>query len=72
MYLQDLDVVGAILIGFLHIFVSTGYPISHKIIRKCPFMQTALELQNHAKNFVSARSQSPEISNFGNVFAISE
>ena len=51
MYLQDLDVVGVILIGFLHTFVSTGYPISHKIIRKCPFMQTALALQNYAKTF---------------------
>ena len=40
---------GAILIGFLHIFLSTSYPISHKIILKCPFMQTALALQNQAK-----------------------
>ena len=61
----------AILIGFLHIFVSTGYPISHKIILKCPSMQTALSLQNHAKSFFPARTQSPEISNFGNIFAIS-
>ena len=37
-YLPDLDVVGAILIGFLHIFISTGYPISHRIIRKYPFI----------------------------------
>ena len=37
--------------GFLHIFVSTGYPISHKIILKCQFMQTALALQNQSKSF---------------------
>ena len=35
-------------------------------------MQTALALQKHAKSFFSARIQSPEISNFGNIFAISE
>ena len=35
-------------------------------------MQTAVALQNHAKGFFSARTQSPEISNFGNIFAISE
>ena len=29
---QILEVVGAILIGFSHIFISTDYPISHKII----------------------------------------
>ena len=57
---------------FLHIFVSTGHPISHEIIQKCPFMQTALALQNHAKSFFPARTQSAEISNFGNSFAISE
>ena len=58
-YIQSLEhkyevkniVVGAILIGFLHIFASTGYPISHKIILKCSFMQTALALQNHGKIF---------------------
>ena len=35
-------------------------------------MQTALALQNHAKSFFPARTQSSEISNFGNIFAISE
>ena len=35
-------------------------------------MQTALPLQNHAESFFPARTQSPEISNFGNIFAISE
>ena len=65
-------VVGTILIGFLHIFVSAGYPVSHKIILKCPFMQTALAFQTHAESFFPARTQSPEISNFGNIFAISE
>ena len=40
-------VVGAILIRFLHTFVSTGSPFSHKIIQQCPFMQTAPALQNH-------------------------
>ena len=44
-------VVGAVLAGFLHIFVSTGYPVSHKIIQRCPFMQIALRLQNHTKSF---------------------
>ena len=48
---QLLGVVAAILIGFLRIFVSTCYPIPHKIIQKCPFMQTALALQNCAKTF---------------------
>ena len=48
---KTIGVVEAILIGFSHIFISTGYPISHKIIQKCQFMQTALALQNHAKNF---------------------
>ena len=67
-----IGVVGVILIGFLHIFVSTGYPISHKIIQQCPFMLTALALQSHAKSFFPANTQSPEISNFGNIFAISE
>ena len=46
-----IGVVEDILIGFLHIFVSTGYPISHKIFLKCPFMQTTLALQNHGKSF---------------------
>ena len=64
--------VGAILIGVLHIFVFTGDPISHKIIQICPFMQTALAIQNHANSFFPVRTQSPEISNFGNIFAISE
>ena len=58
--------------GFLHIFVSTGCPISHKIIQRCPFMQTALALQNHAESFFPAYTQSPEISNFGNIFAVSK
>ena len=35
-------------------------------------MQTALALQNHAKSSFPARTQSSEISNFGNTFAISE
>ena len=35
-------------------------------------MQTALALQNHSNTFFPARSQSPEVSNFGNIFAISE
>ena len=35
-------------------------------------METALVLQNHAKSFLAARTQSPEISNFDNIFAISE
>ena len=35
-------------------------------------MQTALALQNHGKSFFPASTQSPEISNFGNSFAISE
>ena len=35
-------------------------------------MQTALALQNHAESFFQARTQSPEISNFGNIYAISE
>ena len=70
---QAVGVVGAILIGFLHIFVSTGYPtISRKILQKCQFMQTALALQNHAKSFFPARTQSPKISNFGKIFDISE
>ena len=43
-----IGMVGVILIGFLHIFVSAGYPISHKIILKCPFVQTA---QNRGKSF---------------------
>ena len=64
--------VGAILIDFLHIFVSTGYPISQKIIRKCQFMQTDLALQNHADSFFPTRTHSPEIGNCGNIFAISE
>ena len=67
-----MGVVGAILIGFLHIFFSTGYPISDKIIQKCPFMQTALALQNQGKSFFPAATQSPEISSFGNIFAILE
>ena len=49
--LQFLGLVGATLIGFLHILVSTSYSISHKIIQRCPFMQTALALQNHSKSF---------------------
>ena len=56
------DPLEAILIGFLHIFVSTGYPISHKIIQKRQFMQTALALQNHSESFFPASTQSPEIS----------
>ena len=35
-------------------------------------MKTDLALQNHAKSFFPPRTQSPEISNFGNIFAISE
>ena len=35
-------------------------------------MQTALALQNHAKSFFPARTQSLEISSFDNIFAISE
>ena len=36
-------------------------------------MQTVLALQNHAKSFFPAAcTQSPEISSFGNIFAISE
>ena len=57
---------------FLHIFVSTGYPISHKIIQQCPFMQTALALQNHGKSFFPAITQFLAISRFGNIYAISE
>ena len=66
------EIPWAILIGFLHIFVSTGYLASHKIVLKCPFMQTSLALQNHAKSYFPARTQSSEISNFDNIFAISE
>ena len=47
-------------------------PISYKIILKCPFMGTALALQNHAKNFFPVRTQYPEINNIGNICAISE
>ena len=57
---------------FLHIFVSIGYPISHKIIKKCPFMQTDLALQHHGESFFPAGTQCPEISSFCNIFAISE
>ena len=32
-------------------------------------MQTALALQSHAKSFFPGRTQSPEISNFDNIFA---
>ena len=60
--------VGDILIRVLHIFVSTGYPISHKIIQICPFMQTALALQNYANSFFLARTQSPEISHIGAIW----
>ena len=35
-------------------------------------MQTAPALQNHAKRFFQASTQSPKISNFGNIFAVSE
>ena len=68
---KSVGVVGAILIVFLHSFVSTGYPISHKIVQQCPFMQTAQTLQNHGKRFFPASTQSSEISSFGNIFAIS-
>ena len=71
-FLEVIGVVGAILTGFLHIFVSTGSSFSHKIIQQCSFMQTALALQNHGKSFLPASTQSPEISSFGNIFAISE
>ena len=46
--------------------------MSHKIMYKFPFMQTALPVQNHAKSFFLAHFQSPEISNFGNILAIPE
>ena len=35
-------------------------------------MQTAQALQNHGKAFFPASTKSPEISSFGNIFAISE
>ena len=35
-------------------------------------MQTALALQNHGKSRFPSGTQSPEISGFGNIFAISE
>ena len=35
-------------------------------------MERALALQKHAKNFFPVRTQSPEISSFGNIFALSE
>ena len=35
-------------------------------------MQTAFALQNQDKSFFPASTQSPEISSFGNIFAISE
>ena len=47
---KQLGMVGAILIDFLHIFVSAGYSVSYKIIQQCPFMQTALALQNRGKS----------------------
>ena len=43
-----------------------------KYLKKHPFMQKALALQNHDKSFLPARTQSPEIRNFGNIFAVSE
>ena len=62
------EVVGAIQIGYLHIFVSTGYLIPHKMVQQC----AALALQNHGKSFFLAISQSSGISSFGNIFAITE
>ena len=34
-------------------------------------MQTAMALQNHDKSFFPASTKAPEISSFGNIFAIS-
>ena len=68
----SIGVVGAILIGFFHIFVYTVYPMGHKIILKRQFMQTALVLQDHAKIFSRLVPSLQKLANFDNIFATSE
>ena len=50
----------------------TNYPILHKSFELCPFTQTVLLDENDTEGFFLAHNQSPKISNFDIIFAISE
>ena len=60
--------VGAILIGFLHSSVSTGYLISHNKIKNVQLCKQLWHFKIMVKVFFPARTKSSEISNFGNIF----
>ena len=49
--------VGAILIGFRHVFFYTDYPILDKCFELCPFMQSAIPHENHVDDFFLTHSQ---------------
>ena len=64
--------VGATVKGFWYNFFHIDYPILYKLFELCPFMRTALVLENHVEGFFLGHTQSPEISSLDNIFAVSE
>ena len=59
--------VGAILIGFWHVFFCTDYSIFDKV-----FVQIVIPHENHVNGLFLTHTQCPEIINFDIIFALSE
>ena len=53
-FLPRIEEVGAILIGFLHVFFHTDYPILHNLFELCPFMRTVQPHEDHLEGFLSS------------------